>query len=147
MYNKYSRLTEIHRQQDGNGGLVALCSLERRAVMSFYSRASSRWGKLLAHQGERRQYRARHGAWGGNGVRGRRPSTAARPLVGWHSGDARRARTGRAGRWHGGSGSGTWTDGPRTGLGVRTQRIVARQRRRRRGRARFGAPECQPNSA
>jgi hypothetical protein len=70
---------------------------------------------------------------------------AVRLLVGRCGVDARRARTGRAGRWHGGSGSGAWTDGPKTDLDVRTQRTVARRRRRRRGRARSAAPECQPN--
>jgi hypothetical protein len=37
--------------------------------------------------------------------------TAARPLVGRRSVDARCTRTRRAGRWHGGSWSGAWTDG------------------------------------
>jgi hypothetical protein len=80
--------------------------------MCFYGRALSRWESLLAHQGEGRQYKARHGQWGGSDVRGRRPCTAVRLLVGRRSVDARRVRTGRARRWHGGSGSGAWTDGP-----------------------------------
>jgi hypothetical protein len=127
----------VHREHrgDGKGGLVALRSLARRTVMSFYSRSSSRWGKLLAHQGERRQYRARHGPWGGSDVRGHRPSTVSRPLVGRRGGDARHARTGRAEWWHGSSGSSAWTDGPRAGLGVWTQRTAARVGARRRRRA------------
>jgi RNase P protein component len=97
----------------GYGGSAVRRSLARRTVRRLYRQAPRRLSVFLHTKamGEVVQ------AWSGEVTRRRRAqastSTAARPLVGRRSVDARCVRIGQA--------------GPRTGLGVRTQRTVARR--------------------